>query len=477
MRQFQMRHAMLAMIAFLLTFGVANSAEAASFKDVSGHWAADTIQWGVETGAVNGFPDGSFRPNGAVTEAQFVAMLFRAFPDKAPKESGPYWYSAYYRLAAEWNWPVDAAKANAPMKRGAVAQTVAAAFGSQLSVEDAVAFLLDNGLAQGRRAANGRVDFGENGTLTRAEAVQFVRNAALFARDIGPADKPPAKPSDAAAIRVSGVAIGDTEAELLQALGAPARKDASEYGFTWYVYNKDYTSFAMVGVKNGAVVALYGNGASLHLRGLPDGAVAADARKAFGKPLAHILKGNTQFLISSDGEYDVFDTGGAFLTVFYDIVDGGVVVGALAVEKKTELSLAGFYGNPSAALRDAFERQSLDLANSARAARGLSILTWHEGAAAVARGHSEDMAENAFFSHTNLRGESLGGRLQDGDVDYRSAGENIAYGQTSAIFAHEGWMNSPGHRKNMLGAFERLGVGVAFAKEKVPYYTQNFVTP
>jgi len=471
-----LRFALLAMIVFVSSFGLAASAGAGSFKDTTGHWAAQTVQWGVDAGVVNGFPDGSFRPNGAVTEAQFVAMLFRAFQDQSPEESGPYWYSAYYRQASEWRWPVDAAAANTPMKRGAVAQTMAAAFGKQLSVEDAVAFLLDNALAQGRRTTNGRVDFGENGTLTRAEAVQFVRNAASFGRDIGSADKPPAKASDAAA-SVSGVAIGDTEAELLHSLGAPARKDASEYGFTWYVYNKDYTSFAMVGVEDGAVVALYGNGENLRLRSLADGAVAADARKAFGTPLTYILKGNTRYLINSDAEYDVFDTGGAFLTVFYDTVDGGVVTGALAVEQQTELALGGFYGVPSAAVRGAFERQSLDLANSARVLRGLSALQWHEGAAAVARDHSEDMADNGFFSHDNLAGETLGDRLNNGAVKYRSAGENIAYGQKSAIFAHEGWMNSPGHRTNLLGKFERLGVGIAFTENKVPYYTQNFVTP
>jgi uncharacterized protein YkwD len=55
------------------------------------------------------------------------------------------------------------------------------------------------------------------------------------------------------------------------------------------------------------------------------------------------------------------------------------------------------------------------------------------------------------------------------------AGENLAYGQFSSIFAHEGLMNSLGHRENILRKdYEYLGVGVAFNDESQPYYTENF---
>ena len=65
---------------------------------------------------------------------------------------------------------------------------------------------------------------------------------------------------------------------------------------------------------------------------------------------------------------------------------------------------------------------------------------------------------------------------EDG-ISYRMAGENLAMGQLSSIFAHEGLMNSIGHRKNILQTdFESLGVGVAFNTESRPYYTENFLT-
>ncbi|WP_309118705.1 CAP-associated domain-containing protein [Paenibacillus sp.] len=447
-------------------FGPDRPAEAAAFKDTEGHWAEETIQWGAETGIANGFPDGTFLPNGAVTEAQFTAMLFRAFPESAPAEKKPYWYTAYYDVAESWLWPVDEANAAVPLRRGQVAQIVAAAFGTQLSVEDAVDFLLDRGLASGRLAENGRIDFGETATLTRAEAVQFVRNATSSGLPIGKADKAPssaAKTSDAP-VSVSGIAVGDSVETLLAAFGEPARKEASEYGFTWYVYNGDYKRFSMFGVKDGSVKALYANGANMSLK------------SSLGDPLSFLLKGNTRFLIDSDGEYDVFDAGTAYVTVFYDVHENRAVSAVQAIEKKTEQALVGFYGKPSEALAGSFERLSLELANSARAKRGLPALEWDDGAANVAEGHSEDMAANDFFDHTNLKGEGLGERLTNGGVPFRSAGENIAYGQTNAIFAHEGWMNSEGHRKNLLGAFERLGVGVRFSEDDAPYYTQNFLT-
>jgi uncharacterized protein YkwD len=452
-------------------------AEKGAFTDVAGHWALDTIAWGVEHGVVNGFPDGTFGPNKNVTQAQFTAMLFRAFPDSKPAETAPYWYSAYYKRAVEWNWPVSASHANVNVTRGKVAQIIAASQGPQLIVEEAVAYLLDKGFAAGRRVVDGRVDFGADATLTRAEAVQFVRNSQMAGQRIGPANEPPASEAltSDALLSVAGIAVGDSVDRVIAMLGQPARKDLSEYGFSWYVYNNDYTKFAMVGVKDGKVVGLYANGTNLLLKGLGNDANAAAAVKQLGSPLNAIRKGNVNFLLSGNGEYDVFEKDGVYLTIFYDIHENGVVTGAQAIETSTEQALTDFYGSRSDKLRTSYERVTLDLANSARGKQGLPVLAWDDGASVTARGHSEDMAANEFFDHTNLLGEDLGDRLQSDKVSFRLAGENIAYGQTSAIFAHEGWMNSLGHRHNLLGDFRLLGVGVAFTGEDVPYYTQNFL--
>jgi uncharacterized protein YkwD len=455
----------------------AEEAKGEPFTDISGHWGVNAILWGIGQGVVNGFPDGTFQPNGNVTEAQFTAMLFRAFPDAAPPQTAPYWFSAYYALAKAWNWPVTTENPNASITRGQVAQMIAASQGHSLSLNDAVAYVLQHGFAQGRRAGNGSIDFGAGAMVTRAEAVQFVRNATAAGESIGPAEPPQASntvKSDAP-LNVSGITIGDSKQRVLEVLGEPARKDASEYGFTWYVYNDDDASFALVGIKADKVVGLYANGSTLSLRGIGKNAKAIEVSKQMGTPLTEIRKGNIRYLMNGNGEYDVFESGNAYITVFYDVHENGVITSAQAIEKSTELALLGFYGKPSANLKASFERVSLDLANSARVKRGLPALAWDDGASGTARGHSEDMAANGFFDHTNLQGEGLGDRLTGDNVSFRAAGENIAYGQTSAVFAHEGWMNSAGHRRNLLGDFELLGVGVAFTDSGVPYYTQNFL--
>ena len=67
--------------------------------------------------------------------------------------------------------------------------------------------------------------------------------------------------------------------------------------------------------------------------------------------------------------------------------------------------------------------------------------------AGTARKHSLDMAENDYFSHENKQGKSPFDRMKDDGIRFRGAGENLAYGQSSSIFAHEGLMNSRPPRK------------------------------
>ncbi|EPZ59307.1 cysteine-rich secretory family protein [[Clostridium] sordellii ATCC 9714] len=60
------------------------------------------------------------------------------------------------------------------------------------------------------------------------------------------------------------------------------------------------------------------------------------------------------------------------------------------------------------------------------------------------------------------------------DIIYSIAGENIAAGQINSVYAHEALMNSLGHRRNILGDYENVGVGVSFGGHYKIYYTQNF---
>ena len=126
----------------------------------------------------------------------------------------------------------------------------------------------------------------------------------------------------------------------------------------------------------------------------------------------------------------------------------------------------------------AYEKQVLDLVNNERAKNGLSALEWSSELAVVARAHSQDMLERGFFSHTNPDGQSPFDRMRAAGISYRTAGENIAAGQRTPAEVVEAWMNSEGHRANILNAsYTKLGVGYVSGNGAYStYWTQNFAS-
>lgn len=113
------------------------------------------------------------------------------------------------------------------------------------------------------------------------------------------------------------------------------------------------------------------------------------------------------------------------------------------------------------------ERQRLDLA-PVRFSSPLSFL---------ARKHSQNMALRGDISHLSTSGEVYSERLVDGGFYFIKNGENVAYSQTFIPdFVHQGFMDSPGHRANILDPdFNELGIGVVFKKDKGYYVTQDFI--
>lgn len=122
------------------------------------------------------------------------------------------------------------------------------------------------------------------------------------------------------------------------------------------------------------------------------------------------------------------------------------------------------------------EKEVFTLVNKVRAENGLSALTWADDLANVARAHSRDMINRGFFSHTNPDGQSPFDRLKNNGIKYRTAAENIAYGQRTAEAVMNGWMNSSGHRANILNAnVKEIGVGAVKAQNGTVYWTQMFI--
>ncbi|MFA7169407.1 MAG: CvpA family protein [Candidatus Paceibacterota bacterium] len=106
------------------------------------------------------------------------------------------------------------------------------------------------------------------------------------------------------------------------------------------------------------------------------------------------------------------------------------------------------------------EEQMLEMVNQERVSRGLKALEINEEARRAARDYGEYLFKNGIFSHTDLEGNSPGDRIKEYDVEFMMTGENLAYA-SNLKEAHEGLMNSKGHRENILHPFfGRVGIGV-----------------
>lgn len=120
-----------------------------------------------------------------------------------------------------------------------------------------------------------------------------------------------------------------------------------------------------------------------------------------------------------------------------------------------------------------FERQVVELTNAERAKAGLAPLEMYGPLMSVAEAKSQDMANLGYFSHTSPTYGSPFDQIKAAGIQYRAAGENIAQGQRTPEQVVNAWMNSPGHRANILNAsYTHIGVGFV---ENGYYWTQQFI--
>ena len=120
-----------------------------------------------------------------------------------------------------------------------------------------------------------------------------------------------------------------------------------------------------------------------------------------------------------------------------------------------------------------FEEEVVRLVNQERTARGLKALTVNWELSRVARYKSQDMHDNRYFSHTSPVYGSPGKMIRDFGISYKTYGENIAQGYRTPQAVVTGWMNSSGHRSNILNAsFTQIGVGYVANGN---YWTQMFI--
>ncbi len=120
-----------------------------------------------------------------------------------------------------------------------------------------------------------------------------------------------------------------------------------------------------------------------------------------------------------------------------------------------------------------YEKEVIRLVNEIRAENGLRELTYNWELCRVARYKSQDMKDNRYFSHTSPVYGSPFQMMKSFGISYKTAGENIARGQATPSAVVNAWMNSSGHRANILNAsFTEIGVGYVASGN---YWTEMFI--
>ncbi|MNW48617.1 S-layer homology domain-containing protein [Paenibacillus sp. FSL R5-0701] len=175
----------IALIVALIATSIPQSVDAAekvTFSDVKkGEWYEASVEWAISKDMITGYKDGTFKPNKNVIEAEFLTMLLRAFEPTLSSSKSENWAEAYYKRAKELNYPVKSytniASRNKVVLRKQVAELISSTEGVNFSGNNAIHYLLAFGLAEGSNPNEVTLaSFQGDKALTRAEAVQFVKN-------------------------------------------------------------------------------------------------------------------------------------------------------------------------------------------------------------------------------------------------------------------------------------------------------------
>lgn len=248
------------------------------------------------------------------------------------------------------------------------------------------------------------------------------------------------------------IVVGRSLSDVKNTLGDASYTLASEYeGCVWHIYNSNYKQLTMILVKNNEVVGVYTDGKQFNYDNINT------------ETTESML---TTKCFSSNRYRETYTkrVGDITIKVYMDM-QGDKTAEGILVMRKTTFAL-------KADTCSTFEKISFELTNAFRVKNGLSAFAWNKQVADVARVHSEDMRDNNYFNHTSPSGAGPGDRLAKAGLSYMAYAENIAMGYEDGFEVTYGWINSSGHRSNILyAAVKELGVGV---ESNCRYYTQVF---
>ncbi|MEN2766564.1 CAP domain-containing protein [Ornithinibacillus xuwenensis] len=285
--------------------------------------------------------------------------------------------------------------------------------------------------------------------------------------------------------------VGKSTTELLEQLGEPVRKDLSSYGYTWWVYTNSSTQYIQFGIMEDTIQTIYATGKDINIDPLSIGesyeTINSEQEILDEVTYSSGISSYTFQLEEKDRTMRplIKLSNDLFLQAYFDTFTNKLssvrIMTAEVLLRQRPYGLQYRGELPEEVtltdeewikVEEGMEQQIFDITNVIRHSFDKGTLTWEDNASEVAFLHSKDMSENNYFSHYSLNGDGLKERLEAKDINYFSAGENIAAQYVDAPAAVEGWLNSEGHRKALLhDDYTHLGVGVYRL-----YYTQNFLS-
>ncbi len=283
--------------------------------------------------------------------------------------------------------------------------------------------------------------------------------------------------------------IGKSVKEVRTLYGNPARIDPSIYGYEWWVYNKSFSDYMLIGVKEDKVTQAFAIGNHVDTSPYKIGQSLEDIyRFTLVQSEVTMNIGDNTYIFSLN-ENDIktrllvqFDDLFAMLYIDqkdqqleavrfsdsqtlllhkpYDILYSGEVI-----ESKTPSSNLQVKADRATAI------QVVEITNILRLRHGLRVLESDVNLQNLADMHSEEMAKNNIVTNDNFEIPRFKDKLKEASLDFNRAGGNTAAFYFDAGEAVNGWLNSPDHRQTLLGrSYTHTGVGVYSN-----YYTQNFI--
>lgn len=163
-------------ISLVIYANIALAEQSSMFKDVPDHfWGQEYIERAIQHKIVEGYPDGTFKPDAKVSQSEFIAMLIRSYQpsDFSSSQKSQNWAEPYLSYIHKLGWTELQPSEQAALNRGNVARYLANAAGKNFTVDDSIQYLLDIGIAKGKteRSLQG---FNKNGPVTRTEALAFI---------------------------------------------------------------------------------------------------------------------------------------------------------------------------------------------------------------------------------------------------------------------------------------------------------------